>query len=106
MAIDLQQFTIEKLIEAGHIDAASKLARQAAKSSGPSRIEEYEASVRGTAAAGPALTPEQVWKAADESGENLKLSYLRTLTVDQFGDLKQAHKELLERSMKFLKKGE
>jgi hypothetical protein len=45
------------------------------------------------------------WKAAEESGATLGLKHLRSLTVDQMGDLHANHKDLLYRSMESLKAG-
>jgi hypothetical protein len=43
------------------------------------------------------------WKAADSEGRLLPHSHLRSLTLDQMGDLHQTHKDLLFRSMESLK---
>jgi hypothetical protein len=98
------QFAIEALINAGAHEQAAKLALKVSKQSGGNSIDAYVASVQGGAApVAPAATLEQQWKAAESEGRMLKLSELRSLTLDQMGDLNQNHKPLLDASLKSLK---
>ena len=99
MSIDPLKYTIASLIAAGQFDAASKLARQAAKRS----AAEPAPTGAGSAASPDAPTTlSQAWKAAEASGATLGLKHLRSISVEDMGELRHKHPDLLERSLQSL----
>jgi hypothetical protein len=98
------RYAIDAAIASGDVKGAGRIAIAASR--GGSRLDEYVASQAqqgGAPPAAPTPTLAEQWKAADSEGRLLPHSHLRSLTLDQMGDLHQTHKDLLFRSMESLK---